>query len=359
MPTCHRSLLRLAIKRGALIAIDEINQRGGVLGRKLKLRITDHRGNPARGVDNVEDLVTDPDVLGVIGGVHTHVALRELPVIHRHGVPYLDPWAAGTTIVDNGYEPNFVFRLSVRDQYAGAFLVEQAIKQGYSRPALLLVQNPWGRSNHRAMTTALKAHSLPTGLVHWFNWGTDDLTAQLRSLQKARADVILLVGNPPEAAVLVNQLAAMPEAERLPVISHWGITGDDFPEMTGPALQKVNLSFLQTFSFFDPPDRKRADHVLDIYCRLFEICDATDIPASIGTAHAYDLVHIFSRAVELAGRADRARIRDALEQVGHYRGLTRHWERPFTPERHEALDQASFRLGYFDNEGTIRPIAGY
>ena len=169
----------------------------------------------------------------------------------------------------------------------------------------------------------------------------------------------LRVPSLPEAAVLVNQLAAMPDHERLPIISHWGVTGDDLPKMTGPALQKVRLSFLQTFSFFDPPNRQRAEHVLGIYCRLFEVCDAADIPASIGTAHAYDLVHIFAHAVELAARANRASIRDALEQVRNYQGLTRHWDRPFTPERHEALDASGFRLGYFDSAGTIRPLANY
>ncbi|MGI9505269.1 MAG: ABC transporter substrate-binding protein [Geminicoccaceae bacterium] len=345
-----------AIRRGALIAIDELNERGGILGRKLTLSVRDHRGNPARGIDNIDDFAKDPNVVAVLGGVHTPVALRELKMIHRHGIPYLDPWAAGTPIIDNGYEPNFAFRLSVRDEYAGAFLVEQALEQGYSRPALLLERTPWGKSNQKAMMAAVAARSISKPLVEWFNWGADDLTAQIESMRRAKADVILLVSNAPEGALLVKTLAALPGNQRLPIIAHWGIIGGDFPALAGPALQDVQLSFLQTFSFFNPPDRERADQVISSYCRLFGICNPAEMNASVGTAHAYDLVHILGRAIELAGTTERSAVRDALESVRDYEGLSRHWDRPFTATRHDALDASSFRLGYFDHAGAIRPV---
>jgi len=345
-----------AIKRGALIAIHELNQEGGILGRQLELRVKDHRGNPARGIDNVDDFAMDPHVVAVLGGVHTPVALRELDTIHQHGIPYLSPWAAGTPIIDNGFEPNFAFRLSVRDEYAGAFLVEQTLKQGYSKPGLLLEQTPWGKSNYKAMTAALQAKSIDAPPVEWFNWGVDDLSSQINALRRAGTDVILLVANAPEGAVLIKNLAALPKNRRLPVISHWGITGGDFPTMAGAALQEADLLFLQTFSFFNPPDRKSADRVLRHHCHLFGVCDAADIPASVGLAHAYDLVHILGRAIKLAGSADRAKVRDALEDVRDYPGLTCHLKQPFTPGRHDALDASSFQLGYFDQDGTIRPL---
>jgi branched-chain amino acid transport system substrate-binding protein len=344
-----------AIKRGALIAMHELNEKGGVLGRKLELRVRDHRGNPARGIDNIDAFAANPDVVAVLGGVHTPVALRELPTIHRHGIPYLSPWAAGTPIIDNGYEPNFAFRLSVRDQHAGAFLVEQALALGYSRPALLLEQTPWGQSNQKAITTALKERSRPEPVVEWFNWGADDLMPQLRTFEAAGSDVIILVANAPEGAVLVKTLAALPKNQRLPIISHWGITGGDFPAKAGPALEKVQLSFLQTFSFFNAHDQDHADRVLGHYCRLFDACVPEDVTASVGLAHAYDLVHVLARAIERAGGVDRAQVRIALEQVRDYAGLTRHFEQPFTSSRHDALDASSFQLGYFDRRGAIRP----
>ena len=345
-----------AIRRGALVAIHEINERGGVLGRDLELQVKDHRGNPARGVDNVEDFASDPNVIAILGGVHTPVALRELATIHDHGIPYLGPWAAGTPIIKNGFEPNFAFRLSVRDEYAGAFLVRQALAQGYSKPGLLLERTPWGESNQKAITAATRARSMDDPAIEWFHWGADDLKPQVDALRQAGADVILLVANAPEGAVLVETLADLPEGRRLPIISHWGITGGDFPSMAGDALKKVQLSFLQTFSFFNPYDPGRAEHVMELHCQHFDMCRPEDIRAGVGTAHAYDLIHILAQAITLAGGTDRAAVRDALEKVQNYAGLTRHFDQPFTPARHDALDATSFQLGYFDDHGVIRPV---
>ena len=57
-----------AIRRGALLAIDEINDAGGLLGRPVELVIRDHRGNPERGVDNIADFAAMKNMLAVVGG---------------------------------------------------------------------------------------------------------------------------------------------------------------------------------------------------------------------------------------------------------------------------------------------------
>jgi len=82
----------IAIKRGALIAIEEINANGGVLGRPLSLIVKDHRGNPARGIANIKAFSQQEGLVAVLGGVHTPVAMKELPVIHENQMIYLDPW---------------------------------------------------------------------------------------------------------------------------------------------------------------------------------------------------------------------------------------------------------------------------
>ena len=74
----------IEIRRGAHIAIEEINRNGGVLGRKLQLEVRDHRGNPARGVDNILEFSAMQNVIAVLGGLHTPVAMQELKTIHQH-----------------------------------------------------------------------------------------------------------------------------------------------------------------------------------------------------------------------------------------------------------------------------------
>ena len=255
-----------AIRRGALVAIDEINTAGGVLGRPLGLIVKDHRGNPSRGIDNIEAFGKVEDLVAVVGGIHTPVALAELKTIHRLGLIYLGPWAAGTPIVANDNDPNFVFRVSVRDEFAGRFLISAAQDRGFKRPGLLLWQTGWGRSNEQAMHAAMKQSGINPGPVEWFNTGELDMTDQINALIAAGADVIMLVANPADGLVIVRNIAQMDKENRVPIISHWGITGGDFFNQAPKDISAVDLSFLQTFSFLDPPFPDLAKDVYQSYC---------------------------------------------------------------------------------------------
>ncbi len=348
-----------AIRRGIVLAINEINRHGGVLGRRLELIVQDHRGNPRRGVDNIEAFGQMKDLVAVVGGIHTPVALEELKGIHRHQLIYLGAWAAGTPVVDNGYDPNYVFRVSVRDEYAGEFLVREALRMGYQRLGLLLEQTVWGESNERAIVKALRQRGLAPVGIEWFQWGIMDMTDLYDGLIAAHADVILLVANPLEGVVAIQTMAYLPEAQRRPILSHWGITGGgrDFFRSVQEQLSIVDLSFLQTFSFIEPPFPERAAPLFQAYKSTFPNCHSPqDIFSPVGTAHAYELVHLLKLAIEKAGTIDRPAVRDALEHLGAYQGVIRDYASPFTPTRHDALTIDDFRLARYSDQGAIIPL---
>ena len=347
-----------SIRRGLeiAIAIAEINAQGGVLNRPLKLLVKDHRGIPARGIDNIADFAAQHDLVAVVGGIHTPVALAELPGIHSNQLIYLDPWAAGTPIVDNGYEPNYVFRVSVRDEFAGGFLVDAAYQQGHQRLGLLLWRTGWGRSNEAAIKAALADRNAAPVAVQWFNTGQKDVAKELTALRDAGAEVIVLVANAPDGLVAVRAMAAMDSAHRLPIISHWGITGGDFYVRAQEFLSRVELSFLQTYSFIAPRQKNKNAAVLAAYCKHFQGCSAGDVISPVGTAHAYDLIHLLRMAIDAAGTIDRPTVRRALETLERYEGLVRVYDPAFTPERHDALDASDFRLSHYGSSGQIIPV---
>lgn len=347
-----------AIRRGMILAIDEINGSGGVLGRPLELVVRDNRRNPARGVDNIEELAQLDDLVAVVGGMLTPVGLAAVESIHRHQLIYLGPWAAGTTLVDNGHDPNFVFRVSVRDEFAGGFLVDAALDRGYRNLGLLLWRTSWGRSNEKAMTDALGRLGMTPAGIQWFNTGQRSMSAELDALIAGGADVIMLVANTFEGATAIREMASRPASERLPIISHWGITGSQIHHELESALTAVDLTFLQTFSFVDPPVPDRAERLYQAYCERFDDCTSPGrVPSPVGTAHAYDLVHLLRMAITQAGSTDRSQVRRALENLGPYQGLMRNYDPPFSADRHDALDATDFRLSRYGEDGAIIPLA--
>jgi C4-dicarboxylate-binding protein DctP len=341
-----------SIKRGAKIAINEINNKGGILGRRLRLISKDHSGISARGIMNIEYFSKLKNLVAVIGGIHSPVALSELETIHKKNMIYLDPWAAATNIVENGHNPNYVFRLSVRDEYAGPFLVNEALKK-HKKIALLLENTGWGRSNHKSMGAVFKEKKIQPATVQWFNWKEPNLYKQLFAVKNSDADAIILVSNAPEGKTLINNMVENNIV--LPVFSHWGITGGNFGKEVKDELKLIDLKALQTFSFLKPKNEKTKLFIKKYFDNL-ELEKKGNIDAPVGTAHAYDIVHLLALAMQSANSLDRVEIRNALENIPSYNGLVKNYRRPFSKNNHEALDSSDFFLAKYDDEGRIIPV---
>lgn len=154
--------------------------------------------------------------------------------------------------------------------------------------------------------------------------------------------------------MLVRGLASLPEAERLPVVSHWGITGGDFVTLCGPALNAVDLQVVQTFSF----DRPRNDQARQLGQRAAVMLSHEDplrMPSAIGVAHAYDLVQLLALAIRTAGTSERVAVRKALEQLPPHEGVVRRYAPAFTPSNHEGLTAAHVFLARFRPNGQLTP----
>ncbi|MDP1653843.1 MAG: ABC transporter substrate-binding protein [Rhodocyclaceae bacterium] len=347
-----------AIRMGMLIAMEEINRAGGVLGgRPLQLVERDNKSLPARSLANLKELAANPDLVAVFCGRFSPTVLESLPLIHELKLPLLDPWGSADGIIDNGYAPNYVFRLSLRDSWAMPTMLRHAQKKGAQRVGLLLLNTSWGRSNLKAAETYATAHpEIKIVGTQWYNWADKSFLDKYAALKQAGAQAIAFVANHDEAGRLVREMAAMPKAERLPIVSHWGVSGGDFAEDAGPALQEVDYAVVQTYSFIGA-NTPKAKQVLAAAQRMFGVKDARSLPAPVGVAHAYDLTHILARAIDRAGSTERAAVRDALEQVRDYAGLIKRYPQPFTSERHEALSPEDVFMARYAADGAIVRIA--
>lgn len=344
-----------AVRLGMKIAVDEINQRGGLLGgRKLMIEERDNRSVPARSIQNLRELAALPDLVAVFCGKYSPVVVEALPVIHELKMPLLDPWAAADPITDHAFRPSYTFRLSLKDSWAMEAMLTSAAKRGFRRVGFLAPNTEWGRSSLRAAERYLGHNKGAVRLVgvHWYNWGDESLLNHYRSLREAGAQTLILVANEREGAILVNELASLPASERMPIISHWGVTGGRFYQNAAKALEQIDFSVVQTYTF-NGTRSPRAQAVLAAARQIEGISGPRDLPSPVGVVHAYDLTHILARAIEHAGSTDRAAIRDALEQVKNYEGLIKRYPQPFTASRHDALDATQVFMARFASDGAI------
>ena len=224
------------------------------------------------------------------------------------------------------------------------------------RIALLLPNTGWGRSNAEAAKRYLSDNSgqIITKVL-WYNWGDRDFSAPYMAFTDWQAEALVMVANDLEGSRIIRYIASLPEQDRLPVISHWGVTGGRFVEASEGALDKVDFSVIQTFSLFSTKS-ERLESVLSRLEKMYGISRIEDIPAPVGLGHAYDIVHLLALAIDVAGTTERSAVRDALEKISTYKGLVRDYQNPFSSEDHDALELEDVFMAYYDELGVIRPL---
>ena len=341
-----------AITRGMMLAIKEINDAGGILGRPVELLRRDDENNPGKGLTAARELIQREGVAVLFGGLQTPVSLAIVPYVNKVQVPFMGPWAAGTPITKNGADPNFVFRVSAVDEMVDVALVERAVSvHGSETPGLVLINNPWGESNEEGLMAALEAKGMPHAGIEKIEAKDIDVVPQLSRLKEAGADALFMVANVGPSAQVMKSLERMDWD--VPVVSHWGPAGGRFSELGGPRAEEVEM--IQTFTFSGNNNPMAAEKLAALKEMFPEIQSAADVTPAVGIANAYDAMHLTALAIENAGSTNGPAIREGFYAISGHQGLIKTYENPFTPESHDALGPEDYVFTRFI-DGEIIPI---
>jgi len=283
-----------AITRSLEIAIDEINAKGGVMGKKLVLIKRDDESNPAKGQIAARELIQNEKVAVIFGGIDTPVAMAIVPIANKEKVPYIGTWAAGTAITRNGANPNYVFRVSAVDELVDKALINYAMKTyNAKKPGYMLINNPWGESNEKGLNMAVAERKIASAGAEKFEEKDVEMTSQLSRLKAAGADSIILVSNAGPAAQVMKSIERM--NWNVPVISHWGISGGRVPEVAGNMAERVVL--IQRYSCFGPQNEVGKKSVAMLMQKYPDIKSVGDLVPPVGYANAYDAMHLAAIAM--------------------------------------------------------------
>ncbi|ARQ02456.1 ABC transporter substrate-binding protein [Pseudorhodoplanes sinuspersici] len=341
-----------AIVRGLSVAIDEINAKGGVLGKKLELVVRDDESNPAKGVVAARELAQREKVVALFGGLDTPVSLAIVPFVNQAKIPFMGVWAAGTPITKNGAAENYAFRVSAVDEIVDKALVDYSVKKyAAKKPGMILINNPWGESNEKGLKAALADKKMEYAAVEKFETNDVDVVPQLTRLKQAGADVLYLVANVAPSAQVVKSLDRM--GWDVPIVSHWGPAGGRFSELAGPSAAKVH--FIQTYSFSGKLAPKGETVLASLKKKYPEIKSLADVTPAVGIANAYDAMHLTALAIAKAGSTEGPKIREGFYGIDKYEGLIKTYNKPFSPTQHDALGPDDYLFTHF-REGEILPL---
>jgi branched-chain amino acid transport system substrate-binding protein len=298
------------MKKGMMLALDEINAKGGLFGKKVEIAFADTECKPDKGLAAVKKLVTRDNVLVVGGGYCSSVNIATSEFCQFEECPVVVAIAISPTITNRGY--NFVFRTSPNSpMFLNGINLWLAEVKKPKTVAFFMENSDYGRDGQKIWEAQCKKIGAKVLARLYFEIGGTDFTSAISKLKNLNPDVVFNIASTTEAALIQKQ------AKELDYYTQWIGVGGQFTQayfkMTGPLSEYAMGSSLE-------PTKAMKDPVTAAFVNAF----LKKYPGSrpgIFSSQGYDNLKVILAAVKQAGKPtgklakDRLKIRDVLAKT--------------------------------------------
>lgn len=223
--TGFNSVLGEDAKKGAELAVEELNSRGGIGGRKIELKSEDDENDPQKAVTAARRLIDTEKVVAILGPMHSAYARAASQVTRDAKVVQMAPISTMNALT-SPVNP-YLFRVWVRDSDVAEQLAKLATP--YKKIGILYETTPWGQGGKDGLVASLKAHGREPASVQAFDINARDLTPQVGNFKKEGVDAVIIQAQGADAA---QALRAMRQLGYKPqVLGHPGLTMASFAQL--------------------------------------------------------------------------------------------------------------------------------
>jgi len=294
---------------GITLAVEEINQ-APPLGRQLEIRSEDDQGKPDQAVSVVTKLVTQDQVVAVLGEVASTNSLAAAPVCQNASIPMISPSSTNEAVTQQG---EYIFRICFIDPFQGSVMAKFAQTTLKAGTAAVLTDVKSDYSKGLAKSFKAKFTELGGRIVAEQSYSKGDINfnAQLGTIRTAAPDVIFVPGYYTEVGTIGKQARSM--GIKVPLI---GGDGWDSPQLfssAGGALEGCYFSNHYSAESKEP--------VIQDFIKKFKAKFDGRTPDAMA-ALGYDAAKILAEAIKTAGGTDGPALQKALAQTKDYPGVT-------------------------------------
>ena len=316
--------------------VEDINKKGGVLGRQLQLVHYDDGSDANKANGFAKRLIDDDKVDVIVGGTTTGATMSMVPLVEKAGVPFVS--LAGAVVI---IEPvkKFVFKTPHTDRMAAEKVFEDMKKRGITKVALLSETSGFGQSGKKETEGVAAKYGITLVASETYGPKDTDMSQQLTKIKTTpgvQGVFIFGLGQGPAIATKnYKQLGIT-----LPLYHAHGVASEEFIKLAGPAAEGVRLpaAALLVADKLDAKDPQKP--VVTAYTKSFQEKWKTDVSSFGG--HAYDGLMIAVEAIKRAKSTDKAAVRDAIEATKGYVGTGGVVN--MSPTDHMGLDLSAFRM---------------
>ena len=296
------------VTNGAKIAADEINAKGGVLGRKIQLVIEDNKSNPTEAAAVAEKLITRDKVPVMMGAWGSSLTLAVMPKLMEYKVPMLVETSSSGKITTSGNP--YIFRISPPSAVEGVAFGKFIDKMHIKKADFLVINNDWGRGTAQDFSKMFKEHNIKVGLVETMGEADQDMSAQLAKFKASDADTLIITTAVDQLTLIFKQAASLGLKKQF-ITTGGSQNPDQLIEQAGAAVN--GTEHLTTFAPWVPeasPDPAATKaFIAEWKKRGFQFAGVTE------SFRGYDGIRTIAAAIQKAGKADPEAIRAAFWQL--------------------------------------------
>jgi len=287
-------------QRGYQLCAKQMNEKGGVLGRKIEFVVYDDRSDPATGVRLYERLITQDKVDAIMGPYSSAITEAVANVNEKYKMPMVSPMASTTSIFKKGRK--FVFMVQSPAEVYLEGVLDMAVKRGLKSVAIINEDTLFPKATVQGTVELAKKLGLQVVFVEAYPKGHTDFSAILTKLRAANPDVLGAATYFDDAVAITRQ---MKELNVNPKI--YGVTvGGDLPKFY--ELLGKNAEFVYGSSQWEVelpyPGAKEFN---DSYMKEFPGADL-----SYHSAGGYGGCQVVVEAIRRAGSLDGEKVREAI-----------------------------------------------
>ena len=294
---------------GIMLALDEINGAGGVNGRKIRVISEDDQSKAEEAANAVTKLISQDNVIAIIGEVASSSSLAAAPICQANKVPMITPSSTNPKVTEVG---DYIFRMCFIDPYQGEAMANFLSKQAGMKKAAILIDN---KSDY---STGLAAFFERTFVANGgkivakasYAQGDSDFRSQLTNIKSANPEVIFVPGYYNDIGQIAIQARDL--GMKQPLAGGDGWESPKLIEIGGKALEGC---FYSNHYHIDDPSPAVREFVQKYEERFGAKPDSL---AALG----YDSTRVLAEAIKSAGTTDGEKLKAAIAATKGYAGVT-------------------------------------
>ncbi len=300
----------VATRKGILLAIEELNAKGGVLGNRIEYVGEDIQSKQGESATAVKKLISRDKVVAVIGANASANSLEAAPICQNAKIPMMAISSTNPKVTEIG---DYIFRICFIDPFQGAVLAKFAHESLKAKRVALLTStnSPYSVGLSAVLRERFTALGGEIVAEQKFAEGDKDFRAQLTAIRTAKPDVIAATGFYTEAALICIQARSL--GLDVPVIGGDGWEAPQLTELGGKAVEGTY------YSTYFSPDNKAPE--VQSFVQRYQARWSNERPEGV-SALGYDAMNLIAATMERIGTTESAKLRDALAATKDFSGVT-------------------------------------